>query len=92
MIKNKIGKIGAKGPAVRKIQYYVTPEESGNQYGTGDGCGDEPEKCNGIYDAKTKELVKTWQENRNLKADGLWGKESQRHLDTSNEEDESDID
>jgi hypothetical protein len=92
MIKNKIGKIGAKGPAVKEIQFELTPEESGNEYGTGDGCGDETEKCTGIYDVKTKELVKTWQENRNLKADGLWGKESQRHLDTSNEEDESDID
>lgn len=93
MIKNKIGKIGAKGPAVRKIQYYVTPEESGNQYGTGDGCGEDgSEKCTGIYDAKTKELVKTWQEENGLKADGLWGKESQRHLFKSNEEDESDID
>jgi len=94
MVKNKIGKIGAKGPAVKEIQYKVTPEESGNQYGTGDGCGDEPEKCTGIYDAKTKELVKTWQEERGLKADGLWGKESQRfdNINPDEKEDESDID
>lgn len=94
MVKNKIGKIGAKGPTVKTIQWRVTPEDSGNQYGTGDGCGNEQEKCTGIYDAKTKELVKTWQEETNLKADGLWGKESQRYFNDlpDEKEDESDID
>jgi hypothetical protein len=94
MVKNKIGKIGAKGPAVKQIQYQVTPSDSGNQYGTGDGCGNGSSKCTGIYDAKTKELVKTWQKDYGLKADGLWGKESQRYLEsaTDEKEDESDID
>ena len=94
MVKNKIGKIGAKGPAVKEIQYQVTPSDSGNQYGTGDGCGNDPSKCTGIYDVKTKELVKTWQEDKGLKADGLWGKESQRFLITNpdEKENESDID
>lgn len=94
MVKNKIGKIGAKGPAVKTIQWHLTPENSGNQYGTGDGCGNEKEKCTGIYDTKTKELVKAWQKEMGLKADGLWGKESQRYFsDNSDEkEDESDID
>lgn len=94
MVKNKIGKIGAKGPAVKQIQYYLTPSNSGNQYGTGDGCGNGSSKCTGIYDAKTKELVKSWQEDNGLKADGLWGKESQRFFkdNPDEKEDESDID
>jgi hypothetical protein len=96
MVKNKIGKIGSKGEAVKQIQYEVTPSDSDNQYGTGDGCGDDPSKCTGIYDAKTKELVKTWQEENGLKADGLWGKESQRYkfkkTNSDEKEDESDID
>ena len=48
----------------------------------------------GALDVKTKELVKTWQEDKGLKADGLWGKESQRFLITNpdEKENESDID
>jgi hypothetical protein len=94
MVKNKIGKIGAKGPAVKEIQYHVTELGSGNQYGTGDGCGDDSSKCTGIYDEKTKELVKAWQEGSGLKSDGLWGKESQRyyHDNPDEKEEESDID
>lgn len=94
MVKNKIGKIGAKGPAVKEIQWFVTDVKSGNQYGTGEGCGDDQERCTGIYDAKTKELVKKWQDNNGLKPDGLWGKESQRYYNDNpdEKEDESDID
>jgi hypothetical protein len=93
MVKNKIGKIGAKGLAVKVIQYAVTPGGSGNQYGTGEGCGDDVEKCTGIYDTKTKEIVKGWQDENGLKPDGLWGKESQRYyIGYGDKEDESDID
>lgn len=94
MVKNKIGKIGAKGPAVKTIQWHITPGNSGNQYGTGDGCGDASENCTGIYDGKMKELVKKWQNENGLKPDGLWGKESQRYLNylPDEKEDESDID
>ena len=91
MVKNKIGKIGAEGPAVKTIQYYLTPTDSPD-IGTGDGCGNDEEKCNGKYNSKTKELVKVWQEKIGLKADGLWGKESQRYFNENPDEKEDELD
>ncbi len=75
--KNKIGNIGAKGPVVRIIQYYVTPGTEDN-VGTGAGCGNDEEKCDGVYGPKTKELVKKWQKEHGVTDDGIWGKESTR--------------
>ena len=79
--KNKIGNIGAKGPVVKAIQYYLTPENNDNpdaNIGTGAGCGNDREKCNGVYGMITKELVKQWQERNGVTADGVWGKETTR--------------
>jgi hypothetical protein len=83
--KNKIGNIGAKGPVVKAIQYYLTPINDDNpdaNIGTGAGCGNDREKCNGVYGPRTKELVKQWQEEHGITADGIWGKETtRRHTD-----------
>jgi len=75
--KNKIGNIGAKGPVVKYIQWHITPGGSGN-IGTGDGCGDNWEKCDGVYGQKTKELVKQKQKYYGVTPDGIWGKETTR--------------
>jgi hypothetical protein len=89
--KNKIGNIGAKGPVVKYIQYQITPDLSGD-IGTGDGCGDDPEKCDGNYGPKTKELVKKWQEKRAVTADGIWGKETTRDFKKFDTDTEDKID
>jgi len=89
--KNKIGNIGAKGPVVKYIQHQVTPRNSGD-VGTGDGCGDDIGKCDGNYGPKTKELVKKWQEEKIVTADGIWGKETTRIFDKYDTDTEDKID
>lgn len=76
--KNKIGNIGAKGPVVKRIQWHVTPDDTDNpvDVGTGLGCGGNTDNCNGVYDQKTKDLVKAWQKERGLTVDGIFGKQS----------------
>jgi hypothetical protein len=88
--KNKIGNIGAKGPLVKFIQYNITPENSGN-VGTGDGCGDSFEKCDGIYGPKTKKLVEKYQRDTlGVTPDGIWGRETTRsQIATSSEKEDS---
>ena len=89
--KNKIGNIGAKGPVVKFIQFQVTPMGS-SDVGTGDGCGDVIEKCDGNYGPKTKELVKKWQKEHNVTPDGIWGKETTRYYDKFDTDTEDKLD
>ena len=94
MVKNKIGKIGAKGPAVKELQFLIASEY--DKFGVdkdylGAGCGDDIENCDGIYGPKTKEAVKKVQYFYDVKQDGIFGKESYNAF-RFNEDDESDID
>ena len=89
--KNKIGNIGAKGPVVKYIQFQITPANSGD-VGTGDGCGDDLEKCDGNYGPKTKELVKKWQQDHRVTDDGIWGKQTTRDFDKFDTDTEDKID
>ena len=92
--KNKIGNIGAKGPLVKYIQKTVTPfqEIDGVNVGTGAGCYNGMENCDGIYGPKTKELVKKWQEELGVTADGIWGKETTRKWVEAGEDLEDKVD
>ncbi len=92
MLKNKIGKIGARGPAVKELQYLMSigPYEIGaDEFGV--DCDLDREKCDGIYGPKTKEAVKKVQSYYDIKVDGIFGKESY-NVFRFNEDDESDID
>ena len=93
--KNKIGNIGAKGPAVKFIQKHVTPYNPNNpdeNLGTGAGCGSTEDKCDGNYGPKTKELVKKWQKENGVTPDGIFGKESARMLLYNNTDAQDKID
>ena len=92
--KNKIGNIGAKGPLVKYIQKTVTPlqEIDGVNVGTGAGCYNRMENCDGIYGPKTKEFVKKWQEENGVTADGIWGKETTRKWVEAGEDLEDKVD
>jgi hypothetical protein len=93
--KNKIGNIGAKGPVVKAIQYYVTPRNEDNpdeNLGTGAGCGSDREKCNGFYGPETKQLVKELQRRQGATADGIWGKETTRRFNDYGEDIEDKVD
>jgi len=94
MVKNKIGKIGAKGPVVKELQNYISNWFSGAGVGKDDlgvGCSENIEKCDGIYGPKTKEAVKKVQSYYDIKEDGIFGKETYNALRV-NQEEESDID
>jgi hypothetical protein len=84
MINKKLGNIGAKGPAVKTIQYYVFPKDS--------ECNKDESKCSGNYDKETKEYVRKAQKERGLKADGIVGKETYNYIYSKAVDDESDID
>jgi peptidoglycan hydrolase-like protein with peptidoglycan-binding domain len=93
--KNKIGNIGAKGNVVKHIQFHLTYEndeyldahDDNANIGTGAGCGSNPDACDGNYGPKTKELVKKWQEEHGVTADGIWGKETTRMFFTGSSND-----
>jgi len=76
-LKEKIGKRGSKGPAVKELQHLITPDDN-QDYGTGLGCKSDKNKCDGKYGVKTAELVKKFQENSGAKIDGIFGKETYR--------------
>jgi hypothetical protein len=91
-INDKIGKRGSRGPAVKELQWMVTPAVS-TDYGTGLGCGNDQEKCDGKYGPKTAELVKKFQKDNNAKSDGIFGKETYRAFKfDSHDKGERDID
>lgn len=94
MLKNKIGKIGAKGPAVKELQNFIAAAHKlfgiDKDY-LGAGCSDNLGKCDGIYGPKTKEAVKKAQSYYDVKQDGIFGKESY-NVFMSNKDNESDID
>lgn len=76
-LKNKIGSRGSRGPAVQELQQLVTPDDN-QDYGTGQGCKSDKNKCDGKYGPKTAELVKKYQEDNKVKVDGIFGKETYR--------------
>jgi hypothetical protein len=91
-LKDKIGKRGAKGPAVKELQQLVTPDDN-QDYGTGQGCKSDKNKCDGKYGPKTAELVKKLQEDSGAKIDGIFGKETYRAaIEKSDEIGYTDID
>ena len=94
--KNKIGNIGAKGPLVKYIQKTVTPldENPDVNFGTGAGCFNNVENCDGIYGPKTKELVKKYQKKdyMSVTPDGIWGKETTRMFLNAGEDLEDKVD
>jgi hypothetical protein len=75
---NKIIGLNAKGPLVKDVQQsLINIGYSGN---TGSpittdvqGCGDDVEKCDGIYGKSTKEMVKQFQKDNGLDVDGIVG-------------------
>ena len=58
--------IGDTGSSVKRIQRYLNKQGAKLD-------------VDGIYGAKTKKAVKKWQKAVKITADGLWGKECQKH-------------
>jgi peptidoglycan hydrolase-like protein with peptidoglycan-binding domain len=78
---NKVIGLNAKGPLVKDVQQsLINIGYSGN---TGSpittdvqGCGDDVEKCDGIYGKSTKEMVKQYQKDNGLSVDGIFGQQT----------------
>ena len=78
---NKIIGLNAKGPLVKQVQNkLINIGYSGTTSGsiTTDvaGCGDDVEKCDGIYGKLTKEMVKQYQKDNDLSVDGNVGQQT----------------
>ena len=82
---NKVIGLNAKGPLVKEVQnMLINIGYSGTTSGsiTTDvaGCGDDVEKCDGIYGPTTKEMVKQYQKDNGLSVDGIVGQQTYRSL------------
>ena len=78
---NKIIGLNAKGPLVKEVQQMlISIGYSGTTSGTITtdvaGCGDDVEKCDGIYGKLTKEMVKQYQKDNDLSVDGNVGQQT----------------
>lgn len=78
---NKIIGLNAKGPLVKQVQnklieFGYSGTTSGSITTDVAGCGDDVEKCDGIYGKSTKEMVKQYQKDNDLSVDGIFGQQT----------------
>ena len=78
---NKVIGLNAKGPLVKEVQQSLInigySGDTGNPITTDvQGCGDDVEKCDGIYGKSTKEMVKQFQKDNDLAVDGIVGQQT----------------
>jgi hypothetical protein len=83
---NKIIGLNAKGPLVKQVQnklifFGYSGTSSGTITTDVAGCGDDVEKCDGIYGKMTKEMVKQYQTDNGLSVDGIVGKQTYYAMD-----------
>jgi hypothetical protein len=72
---NKIMGLGAKGSLVKKVQNFLASNGYTDETFTNDiqACATDENSCDGIYGAKTKKMVKKFQEDAEIKPDGIFG-------------------
>jgi hypothetical protein len=72
---NKIMGLGAKGSLVKKVQNFLASNGYTSETFTNDiqACATDENSCDGIYGVKTKNMVKKFQEDAEIKVDGIFG-------------------
>ena len=72
---NKIMGLGAKGSLVKKVQNFLASNGYTGETFTNDiqACATDENSCDGIYGTKTKKMVKKFQEDAEIKPDGIFG-------------------
>lgn len=72
---NKIMGVGAKGVLVKKVQNFLASNGYTGETFTNDiqACATDENSCDGIYGVKTKNMVKKFQEDAEIKPDGIFG-------------------
>ena len=72
---NKIMGVGAKGSLVKKVQNFLASNGYTGETFTNDiqACATDENSCDGIYGVKTKNMVKKFQEDADIKPDGIFG-------------------
>lgn len=75
---NKIMGVGAKGVLVKKVQNFLASNGYTGETFTNDiqACATDENSCDGIYGVKTKNMVKKFQEDAEIKTDGIFGKQT----------------
>ena len=75
---NKIMGLGAKGSLVKTVQNFLASNGYTGETFTNDiqACATDENSCDGIYGVKTKNMVKKFQEDAEIKADGIFGEQT----------------
>ena len=75
---NKIMGLGAKGNLVKKVQNFLASNGYTGETFTNDiqACATDENSCDGIYGVKTKNMVKKFQEDAEIKVDGIFGEQT----------------
>jgi hypothetical protein len=75
---NKIMGLGAKGSLVKKVQNFLASNGYTGETFTNDiqACATDENSCDGNYGAKTKKMVKKFQEDAEIKPDGIFGEQT----------------
>jgi hypothetical protein len=75
---SKIMGLGAKGSLVKKVQNFLASNGYTSETFTNDiqACATDENSCDGIYGAKTKNMVKKFQEDAEIKVDGIFGEQT----------------
>jgi len=74
----KIMGLGAKGNLVKKVQNFLASNGYTGETFTNDiqACATDENSCDGIYGTKTKNMVKKFQEDSEIKPDGIFGRQT----------------
>jgi len=74
----KIMGLGAKGSLVKKVQNFLASNGYTGETFTNDiqACATDENSCDGIYGVKTKNMVKKFQEDSEIKVDGIFGRQT----------------
>ena len=75
---NKIMGLGAKGSLVKTVQNFLASNGYTAETFTNDiqACATDENSCDGIYGVKTKNMVKKFQEDAEIKSDGIFGEQT----------------
>jgi peptidoglycan hydrolase-like protein with peptidoglycan-binding domain len=67
--------LGAKGSLVKKVQNFLASNGYTGETFTNDiqACATDENSCDGNYGTKTKKMVKKFQEDAEIKPDGIFG-------------------
>ena len=75
---NKIMGLGARGSLVKKVQNFLASNGYTGETFTNNiqACATDENSCDGIYGVKTKNMVKKFQEDAEIKPDGIFGEQT----------------